>query len=80
MIVLAFLFPERKFLIWACMVAAAIPDIVWWFYRKTVKEWPGGLDRFTTLHFKINDLSHTGHAYYDILWFLVAWIVIIFKL
>src|ERR1051325_2003067 len=42
MLILAIIFPGHKILIWACMIAAALPDIIWWFYRRTVKNWPHG--------------------------------------
>ncbi|MDB5160911.1 MAG: hypothetical protein JWO96_291 [Candidatus Saccharibacteria bacterium] len=32
MIVLAYLFPSQKWIIWGCMAAAASPDIVWAYY------------------------------------------------
>ena len=81
MIILALLFPHQKFLIWACMITAAAPDAIWWFYRRTVKDWPKGLDRFTAWHFRVGERAHTGHFYYDASWFLLMWaIVIIFKI
>jgi hypothetical protein len=70
MVVLGLLFPQQKWLIWICMIAAAIPDIVWWIYRKSVTKWPKGLDSFTKMHFKWNAKSHVDHFYYDAIWFM----------
>jgi hypothetical protein len=76
---LGLMFPEQRTLIWACMIAAAIPDIVWWFYRSSVRNWPKGLDRFTAWHFNSN--HHVHHFYYDAAWFAAMWaIVLIIKL
>lgn len=33
MVVLGSLFPAQRWLIWACMVAAASPDLMWAYYR-----------------------------------------------
>ncbi len=32
MIVLGFMFPAQKWLIWSCMIAAASPDLMWAYY------------------------------------------------
>lgn len=77
MIVLGMMFPSSRLLIWACMVAAAIPDILWWFHRRTVKDWPAGLDRFSAWHYKINDKSHQQHLYYDLVWLGAAWAIVL---
>lgn len=78
MLILGALFPAHIVLIWVCMAAAAISDIVWWFYRKSVKDWPHGLDRLTARHFRLNNRVHTTHFYFDILWFLAMWTILIF--
>ncbi len=75
--ILGLLFPQQKWLIWACMIVAAIPDLAWWFYRKSVKEWPKGLDRFTAWHFRLNARSHIDTPVYDGLW-LVASVAVVF--
>lgn len=33
MIVLGFVFPAHKWLIWTCMITAASPDLMWAYYR-----------------------------------------------
>ncbi|MDB5182547.1 MAG: hypothetical protein JWO47_331 [Candidatus Saccharibacteria bacterium] len=33
MIVLGILFPSHRWLIWGCMIAAAIPDLMWAYYH-----------------------------------------------
>ncbi len=38
MVVLGFFFPDKKFVIWACMVAAASPDLMWAYYRLYIEK------------------------------------------
>jgi hypothetical protein len=33
MVALGFIFPSQKWLIWACMIAAASPDLTWSYYK-----------------------------------------------
>jgi len=73
MAILGVLFPHKLVLIWLCMVVAAVPDLIWWFYRKSVKQWPKGLDRFTTWHYRVNSRSHINHLYFDAAWFGLIW-------
>ncbi len=64
MIVLAFLFPTQKWLIWACMIAAASPDLVWAYYRlyrEHIKKQKPHYDLFSELHRKIQ-WSQTAHG------------------
>lgn len=70
------IFPEQKWLIWICMIVAALPDIVWLFYRRSVKIWPRSFDGFTSWHYRANLKSHVDHIYYDVLWLLAAWVVV----
>ncbi len=70
--ILALLFPDHKLLIWGCMILSAIPDAIWWFYRKTVKKWPSGLDKFSAWHFKVNQRSHVDYLYFDVGWLVLA--------
>ena len=72
MVVLGALFPAHAFLIWACMIAAAIPDIVWWFYRKSAKSWPEGLGKFSSYHSRLNGKVHVSHFYFDTVWFVLV--------
>jgi hypothetical protein len=75
MIVFGLLFRRQIWLIWACMVAAASPDIAWWLNRRSVKSWPASLDRFSKWHFGIS--RHVRHLYFDAVWFALMWLVII---
>jgi hypothetical protein len=77
MIILALLFPAHILLIWSCMILAAAPDIIWWFYRKSVKAWPEGLDKFTAWHYRINNRFHVNHLYFDVTWFGLTWAIAI---
>jgi hypothetical protein len=72
---LALLFPSHILIIWACMVASAISDFVWYFHRKTVRHWPNSLDPFTKLHWHLN--NHTEHFYYDSAYFAVLATIIL---
>lgn len=76
MAVLGAMFPSHALLIWACMITAAIPDLAWWFNRKTVKTWPKGLDRFTQAHWNISKHVYS-HFYFDSAWFLIMWTIIL---
>lgn len=76
MAILGALFPAKALLIWACMIAAAIPDLAWWFNRKSVRHWPGSLDKITKFHWDIS--SHINHLYFDAVWFASMWAIIIF--
>ena len=77
MAILGILFPSHIWIIWACMIAAAIPDGIWWFYRKTVKKWPISLDRFTRFHLSINVRTHQKHLYFDAIWFAAMWLAVL---
>ena len=77
LVTICLLFPSQWPLVLACMAAATSPDLIWWFYRKTVKAWPAGLDSFTAWHYGVNMKSHVGHWYYDAIWFIGMWLVIL---
>jgi hypothetical protein len=75
MIILGFVFPESRWLIWACMVAAAIPDIVWLYYRKIMKMKLSAMDRVSRFHGQLN--NHVKHIYYDAAWFSLMWLIVL---
>ena len=73
MIVLALLFPAHKWLIWACMVAAAIPDLVWAYYRlykEHIKKQKPAYDPFTNLHARMQWSHTTAGALVEVAWFV----------
>lgn len=81
MILLAFLFPAHKWLIWGCMVAAASPDLMWAYYRLYRQHIKRGkvihLDPLARLHAKIQ-WSQTGAGLIvEILWFISTGAIIL---
>ena len=73
MVVLAWLFPAHKWLIWACMVAAASPDLVWAYYRLYrghIKKQKLRYDPFTNFHAKIQWSQTTYGGLVEMAWFL----------
>ena len=73
MVVLALLFPAHKWLIWACMVAAAVPDLVWAYYRlyrEHIKKQKPFYDPFTNLHAKMQWSHTTAGALVEVAWFV----------
>ena len=77
MAILGLLFPSHVWLIWACMITAAIPDAVWWSYRKSINQWPEALGKFSRLHSKLNLAMHVRHFYFDAIWFAAAWTAVL---
>lgn len=80
MVVLAFLFPAHKWLIWTCMVAAASPDLVWAYYRlyrEHIKKQKPHYDLFSDLHRKIQWSQAPAGALVEIAWFLAAGVIIL---
>lgn len=82
MIILAILSPAHKWLIWACMIAAASPDLMWAYYRLYIEHLKKRVPRLDPLA-RVHDLlqwSHTtGGLYVEIIWaiFMVALLVIL---
>jgi hypothetical protein len=74
MAVLAILFPYHMWLIWACMVAGASPDIMWAYHRLYVdhlKKRPRNLGLIARFHSKIQWSQTLPGAYVEALWFLL---------
>jgi hypothetical protein len=74
MIVLAILFPSQMWLIWACMIAAATPDLMWAYHRLYVehlnKQKPK-LGIIARMHHKIQWSQTLPGMYVEVLWFLL---------
>jgi hypothetical protein len=74
MVLLAILFPAHFWLIWACMVAAASPDLMWAYHRLYVerlnKRKPK-LGYIANFHHKIQWSQTLPGAYVETLWFLL---------
>lgn len=82
MVILGITFPAHKWLIWACMIAAASPDLMWAYYRLYVehlrKQVPslGPIARFHD----VLQWSHTaGGLYVEIIWaiFMIGLLAIV---
>lgn len=80
MIILALMFPSQKWTIWACMVAAACPDLMWAYYRlylEHLKRRKPHYDPLARLH-KFLQWSQTRRGFLvEIIWFIAAWIIVL---
>jgi len=73
MAVLAILFPAYMWLIWACMIAAASPDLMWAYHRlyiEHLKKKKLKLGRVGRFHSKIQWSQTIPGAYVEALWFV----------
>lgn len=75
MVILGFLFPAQRWLIWACMAVSAAPDAAWYYYYYVNKakkyDW---LSRFHDW----TEWSETPKGlYYEAAWFGFVWAVVI---
>lgn len=77
MLILGLLFPQHRWLIWACMIAAAIPDAIWWFYRNSADRWPGNFDPFTKLHWDVQKKVSFNGIYLEIAWLIIMSVIIL---
>jgi hypothetical protein len=75
MVILGILFPSHKWLIWACMIAAASPDLMWAYYHlylqkiKNRKPKLGPLARF---HSWIQWSQTPKGWFVEVIWFLAV--------
>lgn len=80
MTILALMFPSQKWTIWACMIAAASPDLMWAYYRlylEHLKKRKPKYDPLARLH-RFLQRSQTGPGFVvEIIWFVAAWIIIL---
>ena len=80
MVVLGILFPSQKWLIWACMIAAACPDLMWAYYDLYLKKIKGKgykLDPLASFH-KWIQWSQTPKGWsVEIIWFLIMGTVLL---
>jgi hypothetical protein len=75
MAVLAILFPSQMLLIWACMVAAASPDLMWAYHRlyvERINKQKPRLGVIAKMHHKIQWSQTLPGAYIEALWFLLV--------
>lgn len=74
MIALAILFPAHKWLIWACMIAAASPDLMWAYYRlyrEYIQKQKPQYNRLTQIHTKIQWSQTALGGLVEAVWFLL---------
>lgn len=80
MIVLAFLFPAHKWLIWSCMVVAASPDLVWAYYRlyrERIKKQKPRYDPFSNLHRNIQWSQTSLGGLIEIAWAITGLFILL---
>jgi hypothetical protein len=82
MAVLAILFPSHIWLIWACMIAAASPDLMWAYhhlYRVKIKKSKLKLGRIAKLHSQIQWSQTLAGIGVEAAWFLLMGFIILSK-
>jgi hypothetical protein len=80
MTAMAMLFPGHILLIWACMIAAASPDLMWAYHRlyiEHIKNRTLKLGLFARFHSKIQWSQTLRGAYVEVIWFfMVSYIIL----
>ncbi|HET9850169.1 MAG TPA: hypothetical protein VFP35_00870 [Candidatus Saccharimonadales bacterium] len=82
MVVLALLFPSQKWLIWACMIASACPDLMWAYYQLYKSKIKGQKPKFDPLarfHLFIQWSQTKAGGLVELAWFISAWAVVLVK-
>jgi hypothetical protein len=75
MAVLAILFPDHMWVIWACMIAAASPDLMWAYHRLYVEHLNNRQPKLGSIayfHHKIQWSQTLPGVYVEALWFLLV--------
>jgi hypothetical protein len=83
MVILAVLFPEHIWLIWACMIAAASPDLMWAYHRLYIehhKKRPKKLGRIASFHSKIQWSQTIPGFLIEAIWFVLMGTIVLYKL
>lgn len=73
-------FPEQKWVIWGCMVAAASPDLAWAYYHlyvEHVKRRKPKLDPVSKFHAWIQWSSSYPGAYVEAVWFVLMGLAVL---
>ena len=82
MLLIGFVFPAHRWLIWACMIAAASPDLMWAYYElyiKKIKKGTPKLDPLARFHTWIQ-WSQTPQGWFvEIFWFIAMGALILFQ-
>lgn len=80
MFILGGLFPSQKWVIWSCMVAAAIPDAMWAYYRlyvEKIRKHKPKYDPLARFHIFIQwSETHQG-IILEIVWFVAMGAIIL---
>ena len=75
MVILGFAFPQERWIIWACMIAAASPDLMWAYYRlydeRVKNRQDVKLDRFSAFHSRIQWSQTYKGAIIEVAWFIL---------
>jgi hypothetical protein len=80
MVVLALMFPSQKWLIWACMIAAAGPDLMWAYYRlylEHIKKRTPHYDPLAKLHSLMQWSQTMPGAFVEGGWFMAMGCIIL---
>ena len=81
MILLGTLFPSQRLVIWASMIAAASPDLMWAYYdlyMNKIKHQKPRLGKIARFHLRIQKESYRG-AFTEIAWFAAMGTIILFR-
>ena len=80
MVILALTFPSQKWLIWACMIAAASPDLMWAYYRlhiEHIKKKQPNYDLLARFHILVQWSQMAKGAWVELLWFIITGAIIL---
>jgi hypothetical protein len=80
MILFGFLFPSQKWIIWACMIVAASPDLAWayyYLYSDRLKHRKLKPDPITRWHSQIQWSQTLKGGYVEAVWFLLMGLIIL---
>jgi len=80
MVILGFLFPAQRLTIWACMVAAALPDAMWAYHRlyvEHIKKRKPKLDWLAKFHHLIQWSQTYYGIFVELAWFTAMGVIIL---
>ena len=80
MVILGTWFPAHKWLIWGCMIAGALPDVMWsyyFFYIRDIKHRKIVFGPIARFHQKMEWLEIGWGAYVELAWFILAGIILV---
>jgi hypothetical protein len=80
MVILGFVFPDQKWRIWICMIAAASPDLMWAYYRlylEHIKKRQPHFDPLARFHIFVQWSQTNAGLLVEVIWFIAAWLIIL---